>query len=168
MVKWDEEGYKKLDPKCKVALYIGYAISFIILSVILVAVWFFYVADQDWRSSYIVLTAVILVLLLVYVIAAPQIFYMHYRYRITDDRIDVRRGIIIIRRTVVPIERIHQVEVTRGPINNLFGLADVDVTTAGGVAAIQFLNVATADRIAEDLNDYINNIVRSRKEDDQT
>ncbi|MDR0887812.1 MAG: PH domain-containing protein [Candidatus Methanoplasma sp.] len=167
MVKADEEGYNRLNPKCKIALYIGYAISFVILFAILAVIWFFYATEQDWSFTYEIIALALLIVVLIYVIIAPQIFYRHYRYRITDDRIDVRRGIIIIRRTVVPIERVHQVEVTRGPINNMFGLADVSVTTAGGVALIQFLDVPTADKIAEDLNNYINSIVRSRKEDDQ-
>ncbi|MFA6710689.1 MAG: PH domain-containing protein, partial [Candidatus Methanomethylophilaceae archaeon] len=63
----------------------------------------------------------------------------------------------------VPIERVHQVEVTRGPINNMLGLANVTVTTAGGTADIRFLEISEAERIAEELNSLINKIIGDRK-----
>ena len=88
-----------------------------------------------------------------------------YRYIITDDAIDIRKGIVILRHIVVPIERVHQVEVVRGPINNLFGLADLQVTTAGGQAEIEYLDNDVADSIADDLNRIVNSIVRGRNED---
>ncbi|MDR3074738.1 MAG: PH domain-containing protein [Candidatus Methanoplasma sp.] len=159
--------YQSLNPKSKTALYIVYAMLYIALCLILILPMIF-LEDVfgDWYGIYEIVTLSILAVTLAYVIAAPQIFYRHYKYALTGDSIDVLRGIIIIRRTMVPIERIHQVEVTRGPVNNMLGLADVDVTTAGGVARIQFLDVPVANNIAEELNRYINNIVRERKNND--
>jgi len=160
--------YKSLNPKCKLAMYIMYFIIFAILaaSIFLIGYFFFREDTGGFNSVFLIWVAIILTPILVYIIVAPQIFFRRYRYILTSDKIDVRRGIIIVRRTVVPIERVHQVEVTRGPINNLLKLADVDVTTAGGVAKIQFLDIPVADSIAEELNNYINKIVRDRKEDD--
>ena len=159
--------YKSLNPKCKLAMYILYLALFAVLAAVLFAIGYFFSDDiGGYQEAYLIVCVAILVPILVYIIIAPQIFFRRYRYILTSDKIDVRRGIIIIRRTVVPIERIHQVEVTRGPINNLLKLADVDVTTAGGIAKIQFLDIPVADSIAEELNRYINNIVRDRKEDE--
>ncbi|MDR1690881.1 MAG: PH domain-containing protein [Candidatus Methanoplasma sp.] len=161
------EEYKSLNPKSKAALYISYGIAYAVLFLILFAVGYF---GKEWMGDnyrfYEMFSLAILIVTLAYIIVAPLIFYRHYKYALTDDKIDVLRGIIIIRRTMVPIERIHQVEVTRGPINNMLGLADVDVTTAGGIAKIQFLDIPVANSIAEDLNRYINDIVRERKEND--
>ncbi len=162
-----DESYRSLNPKCKIALYIGYVIMYAVLFAIIYLAGYFFEKDMgDYYRLYQVLSLAVLVVALIYIIIAPQIFYRHYKYVLTSDKIDVLRGIIVIRRTVVPIERVHQVEVTRGPINNMLGLANVDVTTAGGVARIQFLDVPIANSIAEELNDYINNIVRDRKEND--
>jgi len=158
------EEYKSLNPKCKIAMYIVYSVLFAILFIILASVGYFLI-DGD-SGAYWLITVPILVVVLAYVIIAPQIFFRRYKYILTSDKIDVRRGIIIVRRTVVPIERIHQVEVTRGPINNLLKLADVKITTAGGTATIQFLDIPVANNIAEELNNYINEIVRDRKKDD--
>ncbi|MFA6805069.1 MAG: PH domain-containing protein, partial [Candidatus Methanomethylophilaceae archaeon] len=94
------------------------------------------------------------------------IFYRRYRYIITSDKVDVRRGIIIVRHTVVPIERIHQVEVVSGPINNMLGLADVNITTAGGITTIEYLEKDVADTVAEELNRVVEKILKDRKKND--
>ena len=47
----------------------------------------------------------------------------------------------------------------------LFGLADLQVTTAGGQAEIEYLDNDVADSIADDLNRIVNSIVRGRNED---
>jgi Uncharacterized conserved protein len=158
------EEYKSLNPKCKLAMYIVYSILFAILFAVVFVIGYF--LTEDYSNPYWIISGMILAVILAYMIVAPQVFFRRYRYILTSDKIDVLRGIIIVRRTVVPIERIHQVEVTRGPINNLLKLADVDITTAGGVASIQFLDIPVANNIAEELNKYINDIIRDRKKDD--
>jgi hypothetical protein len=93
----------------------------------------------------------------------PVVFYARYRYNVGADRIDVLRGVLIIRHVVVPIERIHQVEVTRGPINNMFGLANVTITTAGGISSIEYLELDEAESIADKLNEKIVSILKERE-----
>lgn len=44
----------------------------------------------------------------------------------------------------------------------MFGLADVTITTAGGVASIQHLERNVAEDIADSLNEYVNKIVKER------
>ncbi|WP_400236944.1 PH domain-containing protein [Methanomethylophilus alvi] len=93
---------------------------------------------------------------------APPVFYRHYRYLLDGEKIDVVCGVIFIRHTFVPIERVMQVEVTHGPINRMWGLADVVVTTAGGVAQIQYLEPDEAERVANDLGQIVNKVLRAR------
>jgi len=159
--------YKSLNPKCKIAIYIAYAILCAILILGLFCMGYF-LKDLmgDYFDLYRIISIIVSVIVLIYVIVAPQIFFRHYKYILTSDKIDVLRGVLIIRRTVVPIERVHQVEVTRGPINNLLKLANVTVTTAGGIAKIQFLDLPVAENIAEELNKFINTIVRDSREDE--
>ena len=101
--------------------------------------------------------------LILLLLARPILFYNHYRYIVDTEKVDVQRGIFFISRTVVPIERVHQVQVRRGPISNYLGLADVVITTAGGSAVIEYLEKQVADSIAAHLNDIINKIVRDRE-----
>lgn len=148
-------------------MYIANTIAFVILLALYSVIRFF---SKTYLGEYLetfdIIFIAALVLILAYCIAGPIVFYRHYGYIITPEKVDVRKGILVIRRTLVPLERVHQVEVRMGPINNMLGLADVELTTAGGVATIQFLEREDANRIAEELNLLINNMVKDRKKDD--
>lgn len=49
-----------------------------------------------------------------------------------------------------------QIDISIGPINKLFNLADISITTGGGVASIDFLPLDQADLLAENLKKKIN------------
>ena len=156
-------GYRRLNKKCVLSMYIGHAISYAVLlaGYLLVGLYAqgFLGPNYDLvRYAFIAVLAIVLA----YMIVSPPVFYARYRYRITEDRVDVRCGILFIRHTLVPIERVHQVEITRGPINNLLGLADVTITTAGGEASIRYLEVDEAETVADRLNDLVGRMLRER------
>ncbi len=157
------EGFKRLHPKIKNAMRVGILIFLIFSMAALTLVWLF---AQNLQG--IVYWSLMLMLIPINIIAVldliivPTIFYARYRYNVGSDRIDVLRGVLIIRHMVVPVERIHQVEVTRGPIKNLFGLADVTITTAGGKASIEYLELQEAEGIANKLNEKVIKILKER------
>jgi len=146
-----------------VSMYIGYAISYAVL-----------------LAGYLLLTTfspdllgpsygpvqcaarVVLAVALVSMVAAPPVYSARYRYQITEDRVDVRCGVLVIRHILVPIERVHQVEVSRGPINTMLGLADVTITTAGGDATIEYLEIEEAEKVADLLNKLIGRMLQDR------
>ena len=154
--------YHTLNPKAKTSMYIGNLIKGIVATAVLGLI---AVGVKDLASYAVYVPIALIVVCWLYLILSPEVYYRHYKYCITSDKIDIRRGIIVLSHTVVPIERIHQVEVVRGPINNLFGLADITVTTAGGDAVIEFLDTETADEIADKLNAIVNQILKGRKQD---
>ena len=64
---------------------------------------------------------------------------------------------------IVPIERLHKIAKSQGPIARIFGLSTVEVTTAGGDVNIKFLTDEKADEISETLKKKINDMaVRER------
>lgn len=156
-------GYRRLNRRCMLSMYIGYTVSYAIL---LVAYFLLEAPSQGFLGSYYGFAqhAIqgLLLIALIYIVAAPPVYYMRYRYQITEDRVDVRYGILVIRHILVPIERVHQVEVSRGPINTLLGLADVTITTAGGVATINYLEIAEAEKVAVLLNDLVGKMLKGR------
>ena len=161
--------YKKLDPISKRAMYLENLIMVAVVSAVTAAAVIFstdYIGDIPHFSLIRYVVMAVAALIILYYLIEPMVFYNRYRYIITDERIDVRRGVIIIRRTVVPIERVHQVEVTRGPILYAFGFAEVQVTTAGGTASIQYQKLAEAEEVAERLNALINRIVRVMRDNE--
>lgn len=157
------EGFKTLNRKCLSSMYLWNVIA---MAVLLLSVFLIYrFINMPWIDMDLLFTITVaaLVLLAAYFVIGPMVFFARYRYRMTDDRIDILRGIFIIRHTVIPIERVHQVEVSRGPINNMFGLANVNITTAGGMAIIEYLEFPVAEEISDRLNDIVVNILKERE-----
>ena len=155
--------YKLLNPKSKPAMYVGYAVSYVIY--LIIACGIYWVVDSNYPEnleSIIYVLMIISILVLIYILIAPPVYYRHYRYMITSEKIDIRRGILVLRRILVPIERIHQVEITRGPINNAFGLADIEITTAGGTVVLEYLDRQEAEHIADALNDFVRSMIKDR------
>lgn len=156
------EGFKVLDPKVKKAMRLGVLLFLIISMTATALVWSFRNEMGDAYWPLLIMFALIDVVAVLDLIIVPSVFYARYRYNVGDDRIDVLRGVLVIRHMVVPVERIHQVEVTRGPIKNMFGLADVTITTAGGTATIEYLELSEAEGIATNLNEKVLKILKER------
>ena len=113
-----------------------------------------------------VLSFVFGLMILVNAIISPYFRFHRYRYKIDEEFIDIREGYLFVTREIVPIERLHKMETIRGPIDTMFGVAKVKVTTAGGDVTIRFLEQEKAERIAEGLGRYVNRIVKEQREDD--
>lgn len=153
------DGYRVLDSSCLKSMYLSRIIAVIIIAVVFCAV---YMAEASASDLYRYVTVLVLLVVVVYALVSPIVFYKRYRYRMDDEKIEIRKGIIYITHTLVPIERVHQVDVNAGPVNRLFGLADVSITTAGGAVTIQFLEHDVAESIATKLNDTVVRILKER------
>lgn len=157
------DGYRRLEPESKKSMYLGNLIGIIIAVVIIFAALHF---SESWFPDNHGLVNIalyaILAILVVYGIVEPEIMYRRYRYRMDDEKIEVRRGIVYITHAMVPIERVHQVDVSEGPINRMYGLANVNITTAGGVVTIEYLKEDVAEGIAAKLNENVVKLLRER------
>ena len=97
-------------------------------------------------------------------ILAPFVRYQRYRYRFSEEDIDVREGVLFIHRDIVPIERLHKVALESGPVDRIFGLSKVIVTTAGGDVTIRFLELSVAEQIVSRLKTRINQYAVEKRE----
>ncbi len=118
----------------------------------LAAAWYL---ERAWVWSYVILVAILLIALL-WAVIVPAVRFKRYKYMITPDRIEVIEGVFWIKRTVVPIDRIHQISVSHGPIDSAFGVAKVSVITAGSRAVMRFIELERANEIAMHLNKKVN------------
>jgi uncharacterized protein len=98
----------------------------------------------------------------VYFLAVPPIRFRRYKYLIAADRIEIVEGILFVTRTIVPIDRIHQIDIKRGPLDTATGVAKVIVTTAGSAAVFRFLEPERAEAIALYLNESISRKLNAR------
>ena len=106
------------------------------------------------------------VLLIANAVISPYFRFHRYRYNIGEEFIDIYEGYIFVERNIVPLERLHKMQTIRGPIDRMFKVAKVVVTTAGGDVTLRFLDEEKADFIAESLGRRINQIVVEKREND--
>lgn len=97
------------------------------------------------------------VVAVLWAVVFPALRFIRYKYLIDADRIEIIRGVLFVSRTVVPINRIHQINVSRGPIDTAFGVAKVSVITAGSTAVLRFVDEDEAQSIALYLNERVEN-----------
>ena len=100
----------------------------------------------------------VFILLLLNVLVFPNIRYQRYKYYVNDEVIDVKKGLIVITRSIVPIERVQKIELTMGPIDRCYGLSTVVIYTAAGVVTIKFLK----NEVAQKITDYLNKIIKEK------
>ena len=83
----------------------------------------------------------------------PRLRMARFRFEVREDEIDLRHGIVIETRTLVPMVRVQHVDTRRTPVSRYFGLAAVAFHTAAGATEIPALREADAaairDRIAD-------------------
>lgn len=156
------DGYRRIVPASLKSMYISRAIGLLITVAVFVPRIVFSDVFEEYEVMVRLGSIVLLAVVSMYLLISPVMFYRRYRYRLDDAKLEIRRGIITIRHFLVPVERIHQVEVVRGPINRMFGLSDVVVTTAGGMVKVQFLEDGVAETIADSLNESIIRLLKSR------
>lgn len=61
----------------------------------------------------------------------PVRAFRAWGYRLSDDVLEIRRGFVIHVLQVLPLSRLQHVDLRRGPIERHFGLASLDLFTAG-------------------------------------
>jgi membrane protein YdbS with pleckstrin-like domain len=79
----------------------------------------------------------------------PQWRYRVHRWEVTDTAVYTQSGWFAQERRIAPIARVQTVDTERGPFEQLFGLANVTVTTASarGPLKIDALDRGTAEHI---------------------
>lgn len=75
--------------------------------------------------------ALLIPLALLLVIAVAVLRYWFFRFRIEEDRIRIRQGIIEKTSVELPFDRIQGINVERRPVDRLLGLVTVSLDTAG-------------------------------------
>lgn len=153
--------YEKLSKKAIGCMYVASFIGTLIV-VISLAVLLHWVIPEDLSIVRYIAFGIIGLSLLNFLIG-PPVRYNRYRYLINEEYIDVKEGFVYIQREIVPIERLHNIEISKGPINRIFGLSVVKVTTAGSTVSIEFLEDKQAEFIVESLQKRINVVALEKK-----
>ncbi len=136
------------------AVYFGISVSYNLENSML---WY---AGIDWVLFSIMAFAALILYILIGLIF-PKLRWRRWKYDVSERQIDMQRGIIIKKRTLVPINRVQHVDTRQGPVYRKFGLSSVTISTAATTHEIPALDDETAD----ELRNTISSLVRQVKDD---
>jgi uncharacterized protein len=117
-------------------------------------------ADRRWH---LLALAVTLVAAAAHLAVMPRWRYAVHRWETAAHAVYTQSGWFDQERRIAPISRIQTVDTERGPLEQLFGLASVTITTASAAGALEIKGL---DRdVAERLVDELTAATREERED---
>ncbi|WP_273733233.1 PH domain-containing protein [Mycolicibacterium septicum] len=124
------------------------AIPWVVLALVQV-LWFALDSRMLWLHGAAAIVTVLGAVL--FVVVVPIWRYRVHRWDINvgsgTPAVYTRTGWLVQERRIAPISRVQTVDTYRGPLDRLFGLANVTVTTASSAGAVRI--VALDDDVAE-------------------
>lgn len=146
--------WNRVSPKYMVAELLGLVLPFFLLPVITVPLhligWEF-----AWEA-----TIAVAVLVLLYAAFTPR-RVAAIGYRLRDDDLIFRRGIMFQRIVAVPYGRMQLVDVNRGPLARALGLSELKFVTAAATSGVVIPGLPADE--ADDLRDRLVALAESRR-----
>ncbi|MEG0217547.1 MAG: PH domain-containing protein [Raoultibacter sp.] len=120
------------------------------------------VDPAPWYALVLAGEAIVFVLaLILWLVVLPPVRFARWRYELTQDYLDIARGIVWRKRIIIPFIRVQNTDTRQGPILRAFALASVTVSTAAGEHEIPGLEA----EVAESLRDRAAELARMAQED---
>jgi uncharacterized protein len=82
----------------------------------------------------------------------PTIRWKRWRYEVREQEIELQRGFIFVKRTLVPMVRVQHVDTVQGPILKKYHLSTITVSTAATVHEIPALDTDEADELRHSIS----------------
>jgi membrane protein YdbS with pleckstrin-like domain len=117
----------------------------------------FWITQLPWLLA--VPAAVLLIVIVVAAFTPRRVRAIGYRLR--DDDLLVRRGIMFQRFAAVPYGRMQLVDINRGPLTRALGLAELKLVTAASASNVVVPGLPMTD--AEQLRDRLVDLAESRR-----
>ena len=139
------------------ALWYWAAKAAVLWIVLLVPQVIWLIADNEQVLPHLVVAVLWLLLAAIHLLVMPQWRYRVHRWEATDTAVYTQTGWLSQERRIAPISRVQTVDSERGPIEQLFKLANVTVTTASAAGPIKIHGLAAADaeQLVADLTERV-------------
>jgi hypothetical protein len=147
--------WHRVSPKYVVVVIASTVITGLVLSAASVFLWLV----GGWGFGWVVLAAVVVVTIIALVIAPRRARSIGYRLR--DDDLLFRRGIMFQRFVSVPYGRMQLIDINRGPVSRMLGLADLKFVTAADSTGVMVPGLP--EPVAADLRDRLVELAESRR-----
>jgi membrane protein YdbS with pleckstrin-like domain len=115
-----------------------------------------YALDTRMPWLHVVIGAATVLGVVIAAAVVPMWRYRVHRWELSPQAVFTRTGWLVQERRIAPIARVQTVDTHRGPVDRLFGLANVTVTTASSAGAVHIvaLDVDIADHLVAQLTDF--------------
>jgi membrane protein YdbS with pleckstrin-like domain len=147
--------WRRVSPKYVVVVIVGTLISGVIAAAAAIFLWL--VARWDWGW---LLLAVVVVITVISLVVAPR-RARSIGYQMRDDDLLFRRGIMFQRFVSVPYGRMQLIDINRGPVSRMLGLADLKFVTAAAATGVLIPGLPEAE--ASELRDRLVELAESRR-----
>lgn len=103
----------------------------------------------------------VMLLTILFTFLVPHFRWKRWRYDISENDIDLQHGLLIIQRTLIPVNRVQHVDTRQGPILRNYGLSNVAISTAATTHQIP----ALTEEKAQIVRDQISRLALKARED---
>lgn len=124
-------------------------------------IWFFDTERVVDLWIHLLILSIVLGITLLFTFLIPHVRWKRWSYDINEHEIDLQHGLIIVQRTLVPVNRVQHVDTRQGPILRNYGLSNVAISTAATTHEIPALTEENAGTV----RDQISRLALKAKED---
>lgn len=123
-------------------------IIYVFLSILIgigasIAIFFFHY--PLWIIFIIIVGIIIIGYFLTFII--PKLRWQRWRYEVREQEIELQRGILIKKRTLIPMIRVQHVDTIQGPLLKKYRLSTISISTAATTHEIPALDENEADEL---------------------
>jgi putative membrane protein len=82
------------------------------------------------------------------------VYYQRFEYELSDGTLDIASGVLSRRNREIPIDRVQNVDISRNVIQRAFGVAQINLETAGGSsteASLRYVSFEEAKRLQSEI-----------------
>lgn len=83
------------------------------------------------------------------IVIIPAIRWRRWRYEVSENEVDLKYGVFVVTRTLIPMVRVQHVDTIQGPFLRMYNLASVTISTAAGQHEIPALALEAADELRD-------------------
>ncbi|WP_270182842.1 PH domain-containing protein [Alkalihalobacillus sp. CinArs1] len=153
---------KKIDRRgLKVWQITGVILSILLLGIVAGMFSLHYLVVKLPIWSLVATCVVVAVLIMLQIWILPLLRYKKWRYEVSEHEIELKHGVIIVKRTLIPMVRVQHVDTRQGPLLRAYKLSSVTISTAATTHEIP----ALSNEVADELRDKISVLARVTEDD---
>lgn len=103
---------------------------------------------------YLLIVSILIPVTLIATFVIPHFRWKRWCYDINEHEIDLQHGLIIVQRTLIPVNRVQHVDTRQGPILRNYALSNVTISTAATTHEIPALTEENAGKVRDQISRF--------------